>query len=441
MRWASARCACATTAISRAWRSRPRRWSARSTPRWRNAIARAIKPLGFRWVSLDLEGYRMGSLERGPLRPQLGLTHPGGLGLRRRTSPGHPIGRSAGTRTEGTCRPLCSSSSARGIPRAMGRGQGGACRDAIRERLARAGIQHRGRARASLRPFLVGPVLGAGMAREIVRHFPHLGERFQGMARGAGTSVDALMDLFVRGASGELPDEPVAAEARLGARAGAHAVVARSLQADACWIARRSRPEVGFASVELTLPWTATAVAGVNVAGCRRRHRADRRRTRGTVAVVPAARAGVSAAIRRRGRVPRLVPEAPRLGRGDPRARRRERCARGGLDRGRRAPRAGAGAATASSPRGAGILAADAASPTRSALRAGLGEDASPEALLAAPRERASSSVAADRSLRARTAPGEADRAPRPPRERTVLRARRLDSQGAGPGSARRSPG
>jgi PP-loop superfamily ATP-utilizing enzyme len=27
-----------------------------------DAIAAAIKPLGFRWVCLDLEGYRMGSL-------------------------------------------------------------------------------------------------------------------------------------------------------------------------------------------------------------------------------------------------------------------------------------------------------------------------------------------------------------------------------------------
>lgn len=31
-------------------------------PEMAAAIARAIKPLGFRWVSLDLEGYRMGSL-------------------------------------------------------------------------------------------------------------------------------------------------------------------------------------------------------------------------------------------------------------------------------------------------------------------------------------------------------------------------------------------
>ncbi|MCZ6784692.1 MAG: hypothetical protein O7G30_15435, partial [Proteobacteria bacterium] len=33
------------------------------------------------------------------------------------------------------------------------------------------------------------------------------------------------------------------------------------------WILRRSRPEVGFESVEVTLPWLASSVAGVNVRG------------------------------------------------------------------------------------------------------------------------------------------------------------------------------
>jgi uncharacterized protein len=31
-------------------------------PEMTQKIVKAIKPLGFRWVSLDLEGYRMGSL-------------------------------------------------------------------------------------------------------------------------------------------------------------------------------------------------------------------------------------------------------------------------------------------------------------------------------------------------------------------------------------------
>jgi hypothetical protein len=32
------------------------------SPQWMLKIAQAIKPLGFKWVCLDLEGYRMGSL-------------------------------------------------------------------------------------------------------------------------------------------------------------------------------------------------------------------------------------------------------------------------------------------------------------------------------------------------------------------------------------------
>ncbi len=37
--------------------------------------------------------------------------------------------------------------------------------------------------------------------------------------------------------------------------------------AGSAWLVRRSRPDVGFASVELTLPWLVCAAAGVNEAG------------------------------------------------------------------------------------------------------------------------------------------------------------------------------
>ena len=56
----------------------------------------------------------------------------------------------------------------------MGEAQGAACRSEIRARLEASGILgvgHRGRRSFSLRPLLVGPVLGDGMGREIVRHF------------------------------------------------------------------------------------------------------------------------------------------------------------------------------------------------------------------------------------------------------------------------------
>lgn len=157
-----------------------------------------------------------------------------------------------------------------GDPRAMGRAQGDACRDAIREELERAHIARRGRRPASLLPFLAGPVLGRGMGREIVRHYPHQGERMQGIASGAGRSMDSVMDLFVRAAHGTSADPSPVEEAPAAARGGADALLVRSLGAgpvEPGWIVRRSRPEVGFASIELTLPWLATSIAGVNEAG------------------------------------------------------------------------------------------------------------------------------------------------------------------------------
>jgi hypothetical protein len=159
-----------------------------------------------------------------------------------------------------------------GDPRAMGKAQGMVCRDAIASRLARAAIASRGRNPLSLRPFLAGPVLGSGMAREISRHYPHLGERIQGIARGAGRSADSMMELFIRAACGELSGEVLGAPAGVGARVedtGCRLERAFGVsEANGSeWILRRSQPEVGFASVELTLPWLATSVVGVNEAG------------------------------------------------------------------------------------------------------------------------------------------------------------------------------
>jgi hypothetical protein len=171
----------------------------------------------------------------------------------------------------------------------MGSAQGLACRAAIEERLARAGLSQRGRMPISLRPFTAGRVLGGGPAREIVRHYPHLCERTQGIARGSGRSVDDLLALLLANTDGNLPDDvlgmpsPAVARPGVGNSAGngaaSGALLARPIASPAefgdtvpetrstDWIARQSRPEVGFASVELTVPWLATAVAGVNAAG------------------------------------------------------------------------------------------------------------------------------------------------------------------------------
>jgi hypothetical protein len=137
----------------------------------------------------------------------------------------------------------------------MGRAQGLACRSEIRARVDALGARPRGRRPWSLRPLVAGGVLGDGMGREIFRHYPHLGERIQGLAQGAGHSIESLMELFLRACRADTPGEAFAAEANVAARAGGG------------WIARRSEPDVGFASVEITLPWLPCAVAGVNERG------------------------------------------------------------------------------------------------------------------------------------------------------------------------------
>lgn len=148
----------------------------------------------------------------------------------------------------------------------MGQAQGRTFRSQIRARVSALGIAHRGRRPFGLRPLVAGPVLGTGMGREIVRHFPHLSERIQGLARGAELSIDSLMELVVRTSRNAAPGDVLTAEAAVAARAGDAGLVARSLP-EGAWIARRSRPEVGFASVEITLPWLPCAVGGVNEGG------------------------------------------------------------------------------------------------------------------------------------------------------------------------------
>jgi hypothetical protein len=147
----------------------------------------------------------------------------------------------------------------------MGRAQGEACRDGIASALAAAGIARPRRIPTSLLPFAGGPVLGRGMGLQVVRHYPHLSERIQGLARGSGQSAASLMELFVRAAGGAGPESLTAPAAGAGRSGDAACLLRRVAPAD--WIVRRSRPEVGFASVELTLPWLATAVGGVNENG------------------------------------------------------------------------------------------------------------------------------------------------------------------------------
>jgi len=139
-----------------------------------------------------------------------------------------------------------------GAPRDLGRDQGRACRGSLREALARSPLLERW-------PLPLGAA-SARLERDLKRHFPHLAESLAGLAVGAGVPSRWLVR--------RLADE-LAAGSR-GARAAASALGAGALLAvdcDAPWIARRSRPEGGFACVELVRPWLVAAFAGVNEAG------------------------------------------------------------------------------------------------------------------------------------------------------------------------------
>ncbi len=168
-----------------------------------------------------------------------------------------------------------------GHPRDMGLAQGDAARAAIASELSRHGIAVRRSRFPSLRPLAAGSVRGQGAGRELFRHFAHLGERLEGMAKSAEVPLDSLLELHLRvregGEAGGLLSRRASLRAKTvgGANASktAHksAILERSLPTalagEAGWIVRHSRPEVGFSSVEITLPWLASSVAGVNEGG------------------------------------------------------------------------------------------------------------------------------------------------------------------------------
>lgn len=149
-----------------------------------------------------------------------------------------------------------------GCPRDQGLDQGREARGAIRDRVARAGIAQTRRTILSLRPFLRGPNLGAGPGREIVRHYTHLAERAEGIALAAGLPLSALIDIWLNH-----PGSLATAATSAAGDGRLVRVLPPNPSPGSRWVLRRSRPEVGFASIEVTLPWLASSVAGVNDAG------------------------------------------------------------------------------------------------------------------------------------------------------------------------------
>lgn len=152
----------------------------------------------------------------------------------------------------------------KGAPRDLGIEQGLAFAREIGDWCATQGLRPQRFRLPLLRRLAGGAVLGAGVGRETLRHYPHAVECATGIARASRTSLDALMEDVVAtayAAPGHPLTQPAAACAAPGVGAG------RALDATQPWVARRTVPEVGFASVEVVLPWLPGGVVGVNAEG------------------------------------------------------------------------------------------------------------------------------------------------------------------------------
>ena len=164
-----------------------------------------------------------------------------------------------------------------GHPRDMGLAQGAAARDALCAEANRLGLPTRRSRMPSLRALAIGPVRGEGSGREFFRHFAHLAERMEGVAKASDLPLDTIVDMHLRVRSGGAAAGALARRSTVSARtleagsAEKRWTLERSLpqptEGECDWILRASRPAVGFASVEIGLPWLVASVAGVNEAG------------------------------------------------------------------------------------------------------------------------------------------------------------------------------
>lgn len=155
-----------------------------------------------------------------------------------------------------------------GAPRDLGRAQGRHHRDGIRRLLQEEGLSTRRSRWPSWRPLAFGPLLGRGPGREIIRHYPHQGERLAGIALAAGIPLASLVAKHVREMSHDLA---LRIETRCTTVPGESPRLVRAVPdatgTDEGWVVRRSIPEIGFKSVELTRPWFVSAFAGINEHG------------------------------------------------------------------------------------------------------------------------------------------------------------------------------
>ncbi len=149
-----------------------------------------------------------------------------------------------------------------GAPRDLGLDQGRACGSDLRASFARSPFWERWSARLGVNA--KGP---ARLARDLKRYFPQQSEALEGLVRGSELPHGWFSSVLARELGAHIPTRVGAAIALVAdaSRAGGAPIVARTLGCEP--VIRHSRPDGGFASVELTLPWFTAALAGVNEGG------------------------------------------------------------------------------------------------------------------------------------------------------------------------------
>jgi hypothetical protein len=149
-----------------------------------------------------------------------------------------------------------------GAPRDLGLDQGRACRGELRAQFARGRWWERW-----LQQLGPNGTRAARLTRDLTRHFPQQSEAIEGMVRGAGIPYGWFAETLERELAAAVPTRVGSAVALAAGPplTEGGCLVARTLACEA--IVRRSEPEGGFASVELTLPWLTAALAGVNEGG------------------------------------------------------------------------------------------------------------------------------------------------------------------------------
>jgi len=146
-----------------------------------------------------------------------------------------------------------------GAPRDLGFDQGTHCRSALNAAYRRLSRWQRARLR-----LLAEPEECRRVRLEIRRFYPQQAEVMEAMARASRVPVSWLIAIHVVSLRSASPaDALVLAAASEITDCGG--LLARTLPSDA--IVRRSRPESGFRSIELTQPWRIAPLAGVNEAG------------------------------------------------------------------------------------------------------------------------------------------------------------------------------